>query len=363
MSIISVWDWVNQYRREANKGDDPSRKMLYNFYDSSRPLMSKDPDAALAVLQQGRALAEKLGEKWWTAFYDHWITQVLVYRKRDFLAALDIAIKNVMEVRKPDYQHFPQRICIHNELVDIYGALDFYGYAKAIEDALDYMQSQVGPDLECGYCLRAARVYFAYDMEHFEEAEVIAAQHIAFVDQATRRDFDGEHYRAIARLIPCRLAFRRTDWEELLRLAREGQEIALKQRAAFWIIEFFIWEALALRRLKFEEEAKRIFQNAMTRASQLNALPSGEYYDALCAYHEAGSNLTTVLVLRGQQLKEAIASGSPYYENLAHLKRCELLAQMGILTEADLNAARAAANKLKDPSRVLAKLDCLIPNS
>ena len=361
---MSVWDWVRQYRREADKGNDPSRKMLYDLYASTRSLMGKDPDAALALLRQGRTLAEKLGEKWWMAFYDHWMIQVLVFRKHDYVAGLDLAVKTVVEVRKADYAQLPQRICIHAELIDIYSDLDPHGFAHAIEDALDYMQTQIGPDLECRYCMHSRKVGFAYDMEHYAAAELAAAQHMAFVDHSTRRDAGGAHYRALARLIPCKLAFCRTAWEELLGLAREGQEIAVgKVQDAFWIIEFFMWEALGLRRLKREDEAKRAYQNGIARASGLKSLPGTGYFDALCAYHEAGGNLLAALALREQQLRNAVASSSPYYENLAQVKRCELLSQMGTLTEADLDVARAAANKLKDPSRVLTELDRFTPNS
>ncbi len=353
------WDWYRKYKNEANKSNDPLRQMLYIIYESAHPMMSSDPDAALALFRQGRALAENMGEKWWGAFYDQWLIQTLQYRKRDFPAALDLAVKTAVEVRKVDYDQFPMRTCVDAHLVDTQVDIDPHGYSNSIEQALDYLRTQANTDPGCRCCLQGIKYDFSYKTETYSEADSMAAQYIVFAEDAR-----SAHWRVNARCAMCELSFCRGDWDELLGLARDGQQIAVgKLPDSFWVVELFIWEALALRHLKREDEAKRAYQNGISRASRLKSLPGTGYYDALCAYHEAGGDLSAALVLREQQLRNGVASGSPYYENLAQVKRCELLAQMGTLTEADLLAARTAANKLKDPSRVLTELERFTPNS
>jgi hypothetical protein len=351
---MSVWDWISEYQRAIGI-DDHSRRMLFNFYRSAMAQMDINPDAAIALFHQGRALAEQLSENWWIVFFDHWTLQTLLHHKRDYAAALELAVKTAVESRKPEYAALPQRICAHEDMITAYVDTDPHGYAEQIQQALNYMQAEITPELECYYCVHGLDADFACIMEH-PDAERKAAHYMAAADAS------GEsHYKADARLTMCELAFRRADWEELLGLAHEGgQNAARIQSTPIWIAEYSIWGALALRHLKREEDAVRAYQFGISRASRLKATPSARYYDALCAYHEAGGDLSAAVAMRDQQLRSAIVSGSPYFENLAQVKRCELLAQMGTLTEADLNAARAAADKLKDPSRILVELEKIV---
>jgi hypothetical protein len=313
--------------------------MLDKFYDSASAQRDINPDAALDLFQKGRSLAQEMGESWWVAFFDMWMVDTLISFKRDYIAALDLAVKTVVEVRKPEYAHLPQRVCIHENLISAYTDIDPHGYAPVIEEALAYMQAEITSDSACCYCLRELKATLSCRMERYEDAERETAQYMAAADGS-----NSSHNKALARLTACPLAFRRTEWVQLLDLARDGAKFATKIRPEHkWTAEFSIWEALALRHLKQEAAAVRAYQTGIGRAARIKTKPSEGYYDALCAYHEASGDLSAAVAVRDQQLHQAIAGGSPYYENLAYLRRCDLLAQMGTLTEGDLDAARAAA--------------------
>ncbi len=305
---MSVWDWFNEYRRTMSADDQP-HQMLYNFYYSAAQQIDTNPDAAITLFQQGRALAETMHESWWIVFFDHWTLQTLLHHKRDYASALDLAVKTAVEARKPEYTQLPQRICVHEDLITAYVDTDPHGYASTIQQALDYMQTEIAPGLECLYCLHSLKVSFMCMMERYADAERQAAEYMAVTDASS-----DQHYKAQARFGLCELAFRRAAWDELLGVARDGEELAVHVRSRpHWIGEYLIWQALALRHLKREDEAKRAYQTGISRMARLKVTPSASYFDALCAYHEAGGNLSAAVALRDQQLRHTIASGSPYY--------------------------------------------------
>ena len=145
---MSVWDWISEFESKAYASNDPERQQLVEYYYIAQEFHDYDHDRALALLQQGREFARRLGEPWWVLFYEHWRIQVLLFHKRDYTAALDAAVRAAVEVRKPIYAHLPQRICLHEDVISAYAGIDPAGHATKIQQALDYMESEITPDLE-----------------------------------------------------------------------------------------------------------------------------------------------------------------------------------------------------------------------
>lgn len=355
---MSVWDWIVAFNEEAEANGDRERLRLLQIYDNASKFAKTDPDVMLGLLAEGRALAEQLEEPWWVLFFDHWRLQALLHFKYDYRDVMDIAVQATLEARKPQYAQLPQRVCLHEDLIYAYVGTDAEGHADRIGQALDYMQQHVGPDLDCRFCVQGCWAQFALQRGRLDEAQAAALKMLAMTD-AERSRSTADHYALDAFADLCAVAFERGDWGALEEWARAGEETARRRDKPLELAKFLAWRALLERRGGNEDTARRLFRAATSRAARLKAVPGESYYDALCAYHEQGGEPGAALTARDQELKGIAGKGRLTHEARCRLKRCRLLAQMGLPLEDDLRAARAAAAKLRHPEKFLEEIERL----
>ncbi len=350
---MSVWSWLYEYAQNAYLNNDYDRLALAEDYRDALNLMETEPDAAISQFQSLRALAEQLNEPWWMVFYDHWTLQALLFVKRDYTGALKLALKTTVEARQPLYDKLPQRICAHEDLTNAYVAFDPIGNRARIQNALDYMQTEITSDLECRYCLLALRTEFALVCDDLPAAREYAAKYQFAADGSA-----SAHYQAEAGRFLCAMAQQDAKWELLGELAEAGVKSSQATSKVLWSAEFLAWRALAARKRGAPDaEAQRLYRLAVAKTASVSAQPSPFYYDALCTYFEASGELANAWQLRERELYNAIDSGSPHQECEARLKCCRLLAQMGTLTETFVAETRTAAQRLTDPAAFLARLN------
>jgi hypothetical protein len=312
----------------------------------------------LGLLAEGRALAEQLREPWWVLFFDHWRLQALLHFKYDYRDVMDLAVQATLEARKPQYAQLPQRVCLHEDLIYAYVGTDPEGHADRISQALDYMQQHIGPDLDCRYCVQGCCAQFALQRGRLDEAQVASLKMLAMTDEERSRA-TADHYALDAYADLCAVAFERGDWGALREWATAGEETARRRDKQLELAKFLAWRALLERRAGNEDTARRLFRAATSRAARLKAVPGESYYDALCAYHEQGGESGAALTVRDQELKTLAGKGRLTHETRCRLKRCRLLAQMGLPLEDDLRAAREAAAKLRHPEQYFEEIDRL----
>jgi hypothetical protein len=84
--------------------------------------------------------------------------------------------------------------------------------------------------------------------------------------------------------------------------------------------------------------------------------PDYSHRDAMCAYLELTARPEQALAVRDAELATVRDRGRFAYECACRLKRCVLRRRLGVLTGEDLDEARAAARRLRDPSRPLEQL-------
>jgi hypothetical protein len=354
---MSVWDWVHAYEAEAEARGDHERAGLIVVYRNAMDDKETDPDQAAARLLEGRAMAERLGERWWTLFFDHWRLQILLHFKGDYGAAIDLAVRAALEARKPAYAELPQRVCLHEDLLYCHVGVDPWGNADAIRDALAFMQAEATPDLECRYCVQVCQTDFDYACGRLDDAETSARRSLALVESASPTT--RAHYGMDAHAKLCAIAFRRGEWDDLIDNAAWGERLNLVTRRPRLLAEFLLWQAFAARLLGEEERARRLYHRAVALVGRGGALPEATYFDALCAYHERGADLATALKTRERELTALAGKGMTNREARAQVERCRLLARLGRLTDADLAAARAVASRLGPPAPYLSELDGL----
>jgi hypothetical protein len=350
--MISVWDWVYEFQDKMYESGDTERMRLWRLFTISPTPLGSDPDRALALFEEGRALARQLGEPWWAMFFEHWRLQVLLHFKGDYRAALQSAVPVAVEARKQRYVQLPQRLCIHEDLITAYVGIDPIGHAERIRHALNYMEEEVSPDLECYKCLQELRTAFELAQEHLDAAEAAAMQNLATSQ-------DEPHYLSQAYANLCRIAHRRGDNEALRRWAEVGEStarMAMKPREA---VECLAWQALARRREGDEAAATRLYRRAKAGAARLGSPPEEHYYEALATYHHHGGRPDLALKIRERQIKELLGKGQTAVECECRLALCRLLSELGRPVDAAVDAARSVAQDLIDPTPVLAELDRL----
>jgi hypothetical protein len=351
---MSVWDWVDDYERDAYTTGEPKRIEIVQRFHEAMHYFETDANQTLTLLKKGRDLAQLLNDGWWMLLFDHWTLQLLLHQQRDYVTALDLAVKTAVEARKPVYGNLPQRICLHEDLIAAYIGIDPAGYEQAIRESLDYMATQISPTLECRYCLQGWRCEFELVRERWDEADAESSRYLALSEAD-----DEPHYRASARAYLCELAYHKGDWQTILDVVKEGQLYAQRADRKQKRIDFLAWEALALRKLGSEDSAATIYRTAVAQMSRLDVVPSESYYKALTAYHEANGDFADALKMQDEHLGHLTGKGQIGLECEVRLWRLRLMGKLGMPLADDLAAARQAASKLLNPAPILAKLDRL----
>jgi hypothetical protein len=155
----------------------------------------------------------------------------------------------------------------------------------------------------------------------------------------------------------CRIAFRQGDVEGLAGWSSAGEEKARALRYLYELALFLLWRALCARRAGQEDRARRLFRQATSQMARLGQPPDDSWYDALCAYHELGGQPEEAWRVRERQLERTRGRGQLATEADCRIKRCRLLASMGLPTQEEAHDARAAIARLREPSSYLAELE------
>ncbi|MEP7289402.1 MAG: hypothetical protein ABI947_26940 [Chloroflexota bacterium] len=347
----NLQEWYNGFRKAAKASGDTARLGLIELYDQATRSFESDPDLALHVLAQGRALAEQLNEPCWTLYYDFWRTSVYLFQKKEFKVALDNAVRTVVEARKPQYEHCPIRTRVHSILIDVYARLDPIGYAPQIRDTIAYMQAEMPLDEEMTSLLQSRLVYLDFVFDRLDSAMDGALRYLSLANNNVQ--WLSNAYQQL-----CEVCYRRYDHENALKYAQAGEICARgtsgKQRA---LVSFLAWQTLFARLAGNETEARRLLNVTMQQAVQVGAKLYDSYYDALCEYYEYGGQYENSMRLRDAQLEDTVQSGSVYDECKWHIRRLRLLKKMGQPLDSELTASRESATKLMDSSLFLGKLD------
>ena len=108
---MSVWTWVEDFRRAARAAGDEGRLRMMSLHSSAQTCLESDPERALDLLRDARALAVQIDEPWWVLLIDHWRLQVRLHYTFDFREVLDLAVRATLEaqagVRPAAAAHLP----------------------------------------------------------------------------------------------------------------------------------------------------------------------------------------------------------------------------------------------------------------
>jgi hypothetical protein len=345
---MSTWDWFDEYEWHARLAGDADRVRLAELHRDSYRFRECDPDRALGLLLEGRALAERLEEPWWSLYYDQQRVHALLHFKQDYRDVLDLAVRNTLAVRKPAFADFPRRLMIHGDLVSAYLGIDPAGYADAIRHAFDYLDAQSPPAGDDRYLLLGSQRQFALELGLLDEAHAFSVRSLelagADADAGRARHFLVFTFSGLAEI-----AWRRGDLPALADAAREGEELARRVGHQVELAGFWLWQALLARQAGDERRAEALAAHARRRLTRMAMQPDSSYRDAECAFHELGGRLDLALAVREDELAGLRDRGRFAAECACRAKRAWLLRRLGRLSTEDLAEARRLAGRLRRP--------------
>ncbi|MCU0497706.1 MAG: hypothetical protein MUF87_10175 [Anaerolineae bacterium] len=329
---------------------------LHAYLIAAISVRAVDPYRSLALLREGRKMVLEQGDTPCLLMnYERWIVNIEMFYAGDFRAALDTVVRAAVEIRKPRYDHCPERDSILYLLINAYLFFDPVGYEHEIHEALHefaLMESALPTDLWC--LVKCVEAYFALHLDRLDDALQLTQVYLGRSEQVKSA------FRIVdAYLLLCALYYHRGEHDRIEEAARLGESHALfapdTQRA---LAEFAAWQAYtALRR--GSEDASSHYRQALQRFGQLKLYRWFAFYDALSAYHEHLGDFDEALRLRDEELSQAITGNSPYIIARTHLQRLELLRKSGASdTEiaTAVHAIRTAAQDLRQPQYIYRQL-------
>jgi hypothetical protein len=355
---MNVWEWFGEFRARASAAGDRERLRLTDLHHQAYQQRYADPDRMLALTGEGRRLAEVLGEPWWALFYDYWYVEGVLTYKGDYRNLLERAVALALEARKPTYERHPLLFNIRLILVRAYLGVDPVGHARAIEEALDYLIGCVSNEGSGKYLLLFAQQGFAQELEQWDQAHALSLRTLALLDQESNA-YTARHYRVWAHAELCPVLYGLREWEALGEWAGAGEELARSHQDQYEVARLLLWRAVAARRARSEEVARRCVRLGSAAMERLKIAPAASWYTALCAYHEMGGHPAAAWEVRERQLRALVNRGQIGAECRCRLERCRLLVRMGRPVQAELTAAREAMGGLREAGRMREELDRL----
>ena len=354
---MTMWDWVEEYRKRAQADGDKQRLRLTEIHHEAWQFRETNSDRMIGLFLEGRHLAEQLREPWWALFFDYWRLDGMLHWKGDYRGAHEIAIQNVLKSRTAPFAQFPLNFSIQRELASVYLGTDPFGYENEIIDALDYLEREFQPQGGQLYLLLGSRRAFAVTRDCFEEGREISLRELALID-ADRSQSNTAHFAVYVYGSLCYIDARRGDWESLQEWTQLGEKTAQKAGHQLTASTFIMWQALLARQARDEPAAQRLRRRAQILVARMNG--DRDTWEALAHFHEMGGELIEAVRLRERQCQWVASRGRLHDECSALLERCRLLACLGQLADADIEAVRQATTKMRAPAFYLTRLDAIL---
>jgi hypothetical protein len=346
---MSLWNWISERQRIAQMEQDVDSLAMVRLLYMALDEMQRSPDDSIVLLNKSREIAESMQDAWWVQLVNHWELQARLCYKMDFNGTRELATKALEETRKPFYKTFPQRTCLHEDLITGYLRQDPDGYRAEIENAITSMEQSVSPKLDCYQCFHDLKTDFAI---HTGTPDQMLDEGLRYLKIAE----GSNHYSASAYSCLCTIAHKRGEWERLGEYARLMEEAAKRAELDYLIPTAYAWQAVVAQHNGDMKQAQHAAMNATTLAQQSQTSQRNEYFEALCIYHEQGKRLEDTLKLRERQLQRVIGKAQYHTECHCRVEIFRLRKALALPTEAALKEARTVAEKLKHPAPLLERI-------
>ena len=355
--MTSSWDWIGKYTDDALQQGDGQKLRLSMISVYAEQIPPADPAGKLEIYRQGVALARQLKEPWWEMFYLHWEIETLLHKQARPQEALAVAARANVELRKPIYDHFPQRCGLQLNLVSCYLYLDPIGYESQLRKAFAPLEKDCAQwsEFECYYAQQWG--HFLNDVE--DEGALDAAWEYLRLAQVSATAWDLKCAltllcivlwrvdEPLARQIGRELA---ADCETLAREEDQLDDIAMMQG----------WQAVAHRSHGEVEAAQKFYERAWQTQKRAPA-PRNDVHGAAMKFHEIGGEWEAALQVCQREIRILQRHELRFLETKRRFKKCELLKQLErpAPMKREIARARVAASGLKSRDYWESKLQTL----
>jgi hypothetical protein len=354
---MNMKEWLRSEAQSAISKNDKERLRLMECYSRAFELRETDPDGAFAIFNEGRQLAQRLGEPWWELYYQKYCIDALVHFKRDFREVVDMAVQCVLELRKPANAAYPGRIGVWDSLVAAYLGVDAEGYSSQIQEALDTLDREIpeGPSSD-RYLLLARRQVFGLELNRYQDVYRHCMAELKLASEDTNQH-TAAHFATFVFCDLCIIGAHVKNWEQVGRWAKAGQELAEAVGHQCERAETVAWQAVVALHTGNRTEATRLYNFATSTAKGLGMPPNRGYFEAMVAYALASNDLEGALAAREDELRTIENRGRLLYETRLHIERCRYLSRLKRLRAEDLATARTVAGRLRLQHPYLEQLD------
>lgn len=351
--MSNIWQWIYDRRHDAFVQNDKTRLQMVDLFWQMLNALEDNPELALQYGAQSRRIAELLGDKWFAQLINHWELQTRYSYIGDYNGTLDLATKSAVEVRLPEYQAFPQRVCIHEDLISAYAQQDPIGNRDLVQQSLDYMEKEVDPSVECYRCLSILKLDFMRTTGTPDDTLKAARTTLGVVG-------DSPFHLAEIFLIMVEVAYEIGDWDNLLKWAIEAESNARNAERDNRLAAILLWLATHAEKVGKSDHCEAFYQQAIHRANRYGAFIGQPYYMALTAYHEMGGRLQEALEIQQQYLDLLVGKAKPYRENCTRLQIIRLKKALKQNVEDDVATLRETVKALKAPDYILNQLQDIL---
>lgn len=353
---MTWWEWVADFQRRASEARDAERMRLASLLHRAYGLRERDPGRFLALCADGRRLAQRLREPWWTLGFRAAVVQELVHFARDFRRAPEEAVAAVLEARKPQYDGCPLRTLLYLDLIAVHFCTDPDGCAGSIEESFCAVERDADKDLSSRLHVLNLRRWCAEQARRADD-HYGAAQRVLAAIAENPGDGAAVHYSTFVYNALCHVNYAHAEWQELREAAGLAEEASRRMGNRVELSQACLWQAVAAFRSGDSLRARRLQRQGSRIVEELGIPPPDGLFTALSLCHEQTGQLEEALAVRNRELELVHRQGRTISEVYCHRQRCRLLADLGRLSAADLDAARAAALRLRFPAPHLAELN------
>jgi hypothetical protein len=352
---MNLGAWFRNCRKEYK--DDASRRRLLELFDDAYQIREEDPGDALHRYREGKELANRLGEAWWSILFDKMQLDAKCHYQRDYRDVLEPAAGCVRAVRESIFDRFPARAAVHDTLVAAYLGIDAEGYHEAIQHELETLEHDVpveaSPDR---YCLLARQRMFAEEEGRWEDAQSIGHRELD-LGHADPHEEQANHFLAFTYPSLCRIAYELRQWDKVAEHAHEGEPVARAAGHQGELAELLSWRAVAERQRNDRDTATKTLRDAATKQHSVQLAPRPGYFRARVAYYEIGDQHSEMLHVYDEALAGISDRNRLLDECRLRIERLRVLIRLERSVEDDLELARHAARRLRFPEKYLAAID------
>lgn len=339
--------WLEQWRAETK--DEPNRRRLLTLFDDAYQVREDDPDAAVNRYVEGKDLADRLGEAWWSLLFDKMRLDAKMHYQRDFRDVLEPAAACVREARRSVYAKFPLRWGTHDTLIAAYLGIDAEGYHEAIREELDVLEKELPPEPGADRYLFLARGReFEMERQRWDDANAAGLRELDLAG-ADPHEAQGRHFASFAYACLSQIAYERRQWAKLEEFTQEGEPIARQAEHVAVLAEILAWRAVSERYRDRREAGTKFLRDAAAKQNALQTPPRPGYFAARIAYYDVGEQPGEALHAYDEALASLSDHGQLLRECRFRIERLKVLVKLGRSLEDDLELTRAAAEKLRFP--------------